>query len=89
MEFDKEVRGFFDQDDKLKSWPSKLKKQEMVLTWLIEVFEKGREYSALEVKDVLNRYHTFGDPALLRRQLVDNKLLDRTPDGKTYWRTEK
>ena len=86
LEIEKEIRGFFDKDGMLKSWPSKLKKQELVLAWVVENFEKRREYSATEIKDVLNQCHTFGDPVLLRRELIDKKHLHRTQDGKTYWR---
>ena len=38
------------------------------------------------VNDLLNRWHTFADPAYLRRSLVDEGLLRRTDDGARYWR---
>lgn len=61
----------------------------MALEFLAAKFEMGREYSEKEVNEILNQNHTFGDPALLRRELYMKKLLDRTPDGSRYWLQEK
>ena len=61
----------------------------MALEFLAAKFEMGREYSEKEVNEILNQNHTFGDPALLRRELYMKKLLDRTPDGNRYWLQEK
>jgi hypothetical protein len=38
------------------------------------------------VNDRLRTRHTFNDPALLRRELVDTGRLERTPDGSSYVR---
>jgi hypothetical protein len=40
------------------------------------------------VNAILGDYHTFNDPALLRRELIMKDLLDRTPDGNKYWKKE-
>ena len=34
---------------------------------------------------MLNRLHTFGDPAMLRREMFDCRLIDRDPAGSSYW----
>ncbi len=86
MEIDAQVRQFFDEEFKLKMWPGKFGKQGICLKLIVEHFEFEREYSGAEVKDVLDQAHTFNDPALLRRELVSSKLMDRSPDGRTYWR---
>jgi hypothetical protein len=88
MEIDKQVRQFFDDEFKLKAWPGKYGKQVICLKLIVEHFEHDKEYDSTQIKDILNQAHTFSDPALLRRELVSSKLLDRTPDGKTYWRVK-
>ncbi len=86
-----ELRGFLDKDSKLKSWPSRKhrEKQLLALEFLASKFEAGQEYSEKEVNEILNRHHTFGDPAMLRRELYMKNLLDRTPDGSRYWLQKK
>ena len=34
---------------------------------------------------LLLQHHTFGDPALLRRELFERGLVDRVKDGSAYW----
>lgn len=49
-------------------------------------FETGRKYREAEVNAVLDTLSLDRDPARLRRELVDRGCLNRTPDGKQYWR---
>lgn len=91
MEIPEGLKGFLDKNFKLKSWPSRKhrEKQLLALEFLAGKFEPGREYSEKEVNEILNQNHTFGDPAMLRRELYMKKLLDRTPDGSRYWLQKK
>lgn len=41
------------------------------------------------INEALNRWHLFGDPALLRRDLVGAGLLRRNADGSDYRRIER
>ena len=34
---------------------------------------------------IIIRWHSFGDHSLLRRELYDAFLMDRTPDCHEYW----
>jgi len=86
MDISPELRSFIDAEGKLKSWPAKRSKQLLLLELLAPKFEAGRQYSAPEVNEILNASQTFGDPALLRRELIDQKHLMRSPDGKSYWK---
>jgi len=86
MDINPEFRGFVDAEGKIKSWPAKQSKQLLLLETLAVKFEAGRSYTAQEVNEVLNSCHTFGDPALLRRELINQKHLMRSPDGKSYWK---
>lgn len=42
-----------------------------------------------EINAILNARHSFGDQAILRRSLVEHRLLKRTTDGRVYRRIEQ
>jgi DNA-binding HxlR family transcriptional regulator len=81
-----DVRRFLNANGRLVSWPAKRKDQLPVLAYLATRFEPGREYSEKEVNALLNQWHDYNDPAILRRSLYDEGLLGRTSDGSRYWR---
>lgn len=89
MELTHILRNFLDGDGKLTVFPAKRKMKVYALFYLAEKFESGREYSEREVNDVLLDWHTFADPATLRRELYDYRFLDRSRDGKVYRLAEK
>ncbi len=74
----------FDAPGRLLRWPSKRPEQVLVLWCLWMAFDGKRRYSEREVNEVLNAHHAFGDHCLLRRELVEMKLLARTPGGEQY-----
>ena len=63
--------------------PTKSKKIIAVLDYLILSFEKGIEYSEVQVNEILERY--YPDPTTLRRYLIDNGYLGRSKNGSRYW----
>jgi hypothetical protein len=74
----------FDAQGRLLRWPSKRAEQVLALWCLWMAFDGKRRYSEREVNEVINTHHTFGDHCLLRRELVEMKLLERTPGGEQY-----
>ena len=54
------------------------------LFYLAEKFETGKDYTERQVNDLLLSWHTFADPATLRRELYEYHFLDRSRDGKIY-----
>jgi hypothetical protein len=84
-----EIRNFLDRQGRVTSWPAKVRVQRLLLRYLVERFEPGRRYSEREVNALLNEWHTFDDPATLRRDMYDLRLFDRTRDGMQYWRVEE
>jgi hypothetical protein len=86
----KELATFMDGEGRLKAWPSRKKRsvQLLALSWLAAKFERGRDYTEFEVNAILNEHHTFGDWALLRREMFELGLLCRTPDVRRYWLPE-
>ncbi|HEY9762534.1 MAG TPA: DUF2087 domain-containing protein [Trichocoleus sp.] len=88
MDYPTELKHYLDEQGRLKTWPSKRRKgqtQQIALEYLATKFEPGVFYNEREVNTLLNQHHTFGDPALLRRELFDRGLVDRVRDGSAYW----
>lgn len=70
----KVLQTFFD-GDRLTQIPARHKKRMVILAWLVERFERGRDYTEGEVNAILARHHP--DVATLRRELVWNAFMDR------------
>ena len=66
-------------------WPKKKEEKLAVLDYLITKFEPGVEYKEMQVNMILKKWHSFGDHALLRRELYDNFYMDRNPEKGVYW----
>ncbi|GAB4368462.1 MAG: DUF2087 domain-containing protein [Elainellaceae cyanobacterium] len=83
-----ELANYLDQQGRVKEWPSKRNRSRfrpLVLEYLASKFEFGVTYTEREVNAILNAHHTFGDPALLRRELFEHQFLNRKLDGSAYW----
>ncbi len=83
-----ELRGLIDAQARVVRWPTKRKEQHMILDYLASQFERDKQYSEKEVNALLQQWHLWNDPALLRRELVDGHWLDRTKNGARYWRVK-
>ena len=88
MESLPELRSFLNAEGKLVALPAKKRKKLPALYFLSTKFEPNRDYTESEVNDILDSATAFHDPATLRRELYNHHLLDRTNDGKTYWKEE-
>lgn len=69
-------------------WPAKAADKALVLDFLAARFEVGRDYSEREVNEVLKRHHSFGDWALLRRELFESGRFVRDARTGIYRRAE-
>lgn len=78
------LRNFLDAAGKLTAFPAKRKMKIYVLFYLAQKIEPNREYTEQEINNLLLDWHTFADPATLRRELYDYGFLDRSRDGKVY-----
>lgn len=74
----------FDLQGRLTRWPARRVEQVLALWCLWLAFDGKRRCSEREVNEILNAHHAFGDHCLLRRELVEAKLLARTPGGEQY-----
>ena len=77
---------FLDADGLLKQMPRKARSRNAALNMLADKFDHARPYTESDVNALLARHHTFGDHALLRRELFDRHDLTRTADGRIYHR---
>jgi hypothetical protein len=74
----------FDEQGRLARLPVKRSLQLMALWGLWMRFDAKRPYREREVNQILTAWHSFGDYCTLRRDLVTQKLLARTPDSSVY-----
>lgn len=80
---------WLDAQGRLPQWPTKRKYQRAAVFYLVAKFERSRRYSEPEVSEVLDTWAPFRDAALLRRTMIEEHLLERTPDGREYWVAEQ
>ena len=84
MELTHFLRNFLDRDGKLTAFPAKRKMKIYCLFYLAQKFEPEKDNTEQEINNVLLDWHTFADPATLRRELYDYGFLDRSTDGRVY-----
>ncbi len=83
------IERFLDQEGRISAWPKKIEDKKGVITYLGTKFEKGRTYSEKEVNEIILRWHAFNDHTLLRRELCEQRVINRTPDCRSYWIVEE
>ena len=86
MDLEYILRNFLDASGKLTAFPAKRKMKCYALLYLAPRIPADIDLSEQEINDILLDWHTFSDPATLRRELYDYGFLDRSRDGKIYRR---
>ena len=89
MELTHILRNFLDGSGKLTAFPAKRKMKLYALLYLAQKIPADTDFTERELGDILLNWHTFADPATLRRELYDYHFLDRSRDGKVYRLAEK
>ena len=84
MELTHILRNFLDANGKLIAFPGKRKMKLYALLYLSQKIPADTDFTEREINDILLNWHTFADPATLRRELYDYRFLDRSRDGKVY-----
>ncbi len=74
----------FDFTGRLTRWPLKLSQQRLAMWVLWTRFDARRVYTEAEVNHVLKAWHTYGDHATLRRELINHRLMTRKSDCSEY-----
>jgi hypothetical protein len=72
------------RDGRITALPAKRSVRLLLLDEVAQSFEPGRRYEEAAVNEILKAL--YDDHAALRRYLIDEELMSRTPDG-TYWRS--
>lgn len=85
----KRLAGYFDAEGRLASWPAKPTLQEQCLWVLWSKLPPGQPNTEAQINAHLRAQHSFGDHALLRRELCNHGLIERTADGREYRRVER
>ena len=83
------ISPFLDEQGRITALPQKQVKRAAVLEYLAQKFEFDRDYTEKEVNEICLKWHTFNDYFLVRRSLVEERLLLRKPDGSRYWRGDR
>lgn len=79
------ITNYGSPDGSLRQIPTKRRKFEAVLRYVVQAFEPGTKYTEKEVNEILLQYNV--DTAVLRRGLVDMQMMTREADGSVYWLT--
>lgn len=79
------IKNFLDSRNRLKIFPAKRKMKLYALLYLSTKFERDIIYTEKEFNDILNQWHTFGDPATLRRELYNYMFVCRDLSCNLYW----
>ncbi len=74
----------FDNQGRLMRWPVKFSVQKLALWALWTRFDAKRTYTESEVNAILKAANLFSDHALLRRELVNHRLMARKSDCSEY-----
>lgn len=84
----KQLEHFLDSQGRLTAFPAKRKRKLYALAYLAGQLAPGTRYTEQQLNGLLEQWHTFRDPATLRRELFTNRFLDRERDGSAYWLAE-
>lgn len=77
---------YIDASGTVVRWPRKEKDRQAVMVHLASFFSPDIHFTEKEVNKILQAHHSFGDWALLRRELFERGFLDRHPEKGVYWR---
>ncbi|MGE0600129.1 MAG: DUF2087 domain-containing protein [Dehalococcoidia bacterium] len=80
----RELGHRLDAQGRLTQWPTRRKFQRAAVFYLVAKFERERAYSEHEIGAILDLWAPFRDAAFLRRTMIEEGLLTRTPDGRVY-----
>ena len=82
-----DISKFLDEKGRITRLSNKKNIRVATLYYLAEKFQANRNYSEKEVNAICEEWHTFGDFFILRREMIDNKLLCRESNGSCYWKS--
>lgn len=78
-------RNIVNKEGIVTRWPKKQDERRAVLEYIRSKIDKGRTYTEIEINELIDKWHSFGDHALIRRMMYDFFLIERAEDGSKYW----
>jgi hypothetical protein len=85
----KRLLRYFDEQGRLMRWPKKFSEQQPCIWPIWASFPAQLEMDEKAANEWIKRAEAIGDHVLLRRELVNYKLITRTPDCRVYQRLEQ
>lgn len=79
----KKVLNIYFKEEQLIQIPKKEKKRVVILLYISRKFQKNKYYTEKEVNEILKG--VYEDFVMIRRYLIDYKLLNRNKEGTKYW----
>ncbi len=79
-----ELSAYLDGEGRLRAMPVRLNKKIKVLSAMAGKIPADRTFTEKEFNELLGELHTFGDAALIRRELVNFGLVEREGNGRRY-----
>ena len=80
---------YFDANGRWVRWPTKFSQQDPCLWVLWSRVPPRKTFSERQINELLLANHLFEDPALLRREWIERRMVTRTLDGRVYQRVER
>jgi hypothetical protein len=77
-------QSLIDANGKVTRWPKKQIDRQMVLKYLSLKFDTNRDYTEVEVNEIIKQWHTYTDWSSLRRDLIGFGYATRDPSGLHY-----
>lgn len=81
----KALKSFLDGEKRLIKYPSKHRAKMLALAYLASKFAPETRYTEAQVNETLKAWHTFGDWAMLRREMYNLRFFERAANGSEYW----
>lgn len=78
----------FDPQGRLATWPARTAQQHLAVRALWARLPPRTPLTERQFSAVLTQWHGFGDPAILRRTMVELGLVTRSADCRDYQRVE-
>lgn len=83
------LRNFIDEKGRVTAWPAKRKMKVFALYYLADKIDGDIVCTESDFNDLLEKWHTFHDPATLRRELFSYGFIKRDNNGSNYSKSSK
>lgn len=79
----------FDARGRMQTWPARTNAQYLCLWAIWRHFPNGTVMTERQASDLINRWHLFGDAAIIRRTMWERRMISRSEDSRDYCRVEQ